>query len=55
MRKEVKSSEVKEIVLNPAYVTNEDFAKLKAQGFPVCWMREDEGSNKDIFILIVDE
>lgn len=55
MRKEVKSSEVKEIVLNPAYVTNENFANLKIQGFPVRWMREDEGSDKDIFTLKVDE
>lgn len=55
MRKEVKSSEVKEIVLNPAYVTNEDFANLKIQGFPVRWMRENEGSDKDIFILIIDK
>lgn len=55
MRKEIKSSEVKEIVLNPAYVTNENFANLKIQGFPVRWMREDEGSDKDIFTLKVDE
>ncbi len=55
MRKEVKSSEVKKIVLNPAYVTNENFTCLKIQGFPVRWMREDEGGDKDIFILIVDK
>lgn len=55
IKREVKSSGVKEIALNPAYVTNEDFANLKIQGFPVRWMREDEGGDKDIFILAVDE
>lgn len=55
MRKEVKSSEIKEIALNPAYLTNEDFETLEIQGFQVRWMREDEGNDKDIFTLLIDE
>ena len=55
MKKEVKSSEIKEIALNPAYVTSEDFKTLEIQGFPVRWMREDENSDKDIFTLLIDE
>lgn len=55
MEREVKSSEIKEIVLNPAYLTNNDFKTLEIQGFPVRWMREDEGSDKEIFTLLVDE
>lgn len=48
-------SEIKEIALNPAYVTSEDFKTLEIQGFPVRWMREDENSDKDIFTLLIDE
>lgn len=55
MKKEVKSSEIKEIALNPVYVTSEDFKTLEIQGFPVRWMREDENSDKDIFTLLIDE
>lgn len=55
MKKEVKSSEIKEIALNPSYVTNEDFKNLKIEGFPVRWMREYENSDKDIFTLLIDE
>ena len=55
MKKEVKSSEIKEIALNPAYVTSEGFKTLEIKGFPVRWMREDENSDKDIFTLLIDE
>lgn len=55
MKREVKSSEIKEIVLNPAYLTNDDFKTIEIQGFPVRWMREDEGSDKEIFTLLVDD
>lgn len=55
MTREVYSSEIKEIVLNPAYLTNKDFENLKLQGFEVRWMREDEGNDKDIFTLLIDE
>lgn len=53
--REVYSSEIKEIVLNPAYSTNKDFENLKLQGFEVRWMREEEGNDKDIFTLLIDE
>ena len=55
MKKEVKSSEIKEIALNPAYMTIEDFKTLETQGFPVRWMREDKHSDKEIFTLLIDE
>ena len=55
MKKEVKSSEIKEIALNSAYMTSEDFKTLEIQGFPVRWMRENENSDKDIFTLLIDE
>ena len=55
MKKEVKSSEIKEIALNPAYMTSDDFKTLEIQGFPVRWMREDEHSDKEIFTLLIDE
>lgn len=55
MKKEIKSSEIKEIALNPAYATNDDFQTLEIQGFPVRWMREDEHSDKEIFTLLIDE
>lgn len=55
IKREVKSSEIKEIALDSAYLTNDDFKTLEIQGFPVRWMQEDEGSDKEIFILLVDE
>lgn len=55
MKKEVKSSEIKEIALNPAYMTSEDFKTLEIQGFPARWMREDENNDKAIFTLLIDE
>lgn len=51
----VKSSEIKEIVLNPAYCTKEYFKTLEIQGFPVRWMDEDEGNDQDIFLLEIEE
>lgn len=51
----VKSSEIKEIVLNPAYCTDEEYIEMKKRDVPVRWMEEDEGSDNDIFTFIVDE
>lgn len=51
----VKSSEIKEIALNPAYCTEDDFRSLENRGVPVRWMEEDDGDDKDIFYLITDE
>lgn len=53
--KKVEDYEIKEIALNPAYVTNDDFEKFKSQGFNIRWMEEDEGSDKNIFTLLVEE
>ena len=53
--KKVEDYEIKEIALNPAYVVNDDFEMLKRQGLNVRWMEEDEGSDKNIFTLLVEE
>lgn len=53
--KKVEDYEIKEIALNPAYVTNDDFEKFKSQGFNIRWMEEDEGSDRNIFTLLVEE
>lgn len=53
--KVINDYEIKEIALNPAYLTNDDLKSLKNQGFCVRWMRENEGSDKNIFTLIVEE
>lgn len=53
--KTVNDYEIKEIILNPMYVTYNDFESMKTQGFNVRWMEEDEGSDKNIFILLVEE
>lgn len=56
MEKVINDYEIKEIALNPAYLTNDDLKSLKNQGFCVRWMRENECSDKNIFItLIVEE
>ena len=44
-----------EIALNTMYMTNDDYKSLENQGFRVRWMEEDEGSDKNIFQLIVDK
>ena len=60
MKKVVKSSQIKEIILNPSYYT-EDRVILagsptrKVQGFKTHWMTVDENDGKNIFILIVEE
>lgn len=51
----VNDYEIKEILLNPAYMTNDDLKSLKNKGLSVRWMEEDEGSDKSIFKIIVDE
>lgn len=53
--KKVEDYEIKEIALNTAYVTNDDFEKLKSQGLNIRWMEEDEGNDKNIFTLLVEE
>lgn len=55
MGKVINDYEIKEIALNPAYLTNDDLESLKNQGFCVRWMRENECSDKNIFTLIVEE
>lgn len=53
--KVINDYEVIEIALNPAYLTNDDLESLKNQGFCVRWMRENEGSDNNIFTITVDE
>lgn len=55
MKKVINDYEIKEIALNPAYMKIDDFESLKNQGFCVRWMREDEGNDKNIFTITVDE
>lgn len=55
MEKVINDYEIKEIALNPTYMTNDDIESLKNQGFRVRWMREDEGNDKNIFTITVDE
>lgn len=55
MEKVINDYEIKEIALNTAYMTNDNLESLKNQGFRVRWMREDEGSDKNIFTITVDE
>ena len=55
MEKVINDCEIKELVLNPAYLTDEDFEALKKQGLPVRWVSENEGSDKNIFQLVIDE
>lgn len=55
VEKVINDYEIKEIALNPAYLANDDLKNLKNQGFCVRWMRENEGSDKNIFTLIVEE
>lgn len=51
----INDYDIKEIALNPAYVTNEIFETMKIQGLNVRWMKEDEGNDKNIFTLLVEE
>lgn len=55
MGKVINDYEIKEIALNPVYMTNDDFENLKNQGFRVRWMREDDGNDKNIFTITADE
>ena len=55
MEKVINDYEIKEIALNPAYMTNDDLKILENKGFSVRWMREDEGNDKNIFTITVDE
>ena len=55
MEKVINDYEIKEIALNPAYMTNDDLESLINQGFHARWMREDEGNDKSIFTITVDE
>ena len=55
MEKVINDYEIKEIVLNPTYLTDDDLKSLKNQGFRVRGMRENEDGDKNIFTLIVEE
>ena len=55
MEKVINDYEIKEIALNPVYVTCDAFTSLENQGFRVRWMREYEGNDRNVFQLIVDE
>ena len=55
MEKVINDYEIKEIALNPAYMTNDDLESLINQGFHARWMREDEVNDKNIFTITVDE
>ena len=52
MGKVINDYEIKEIALNPVYMTNDDLESLKNQGFRVRWMREDEA---DEWVELSDE
>ena len=55
MEKVINDYEIKEIALNPAYMTNNDLESLINQGFHARWMREGEKNDKNIFTITVDE
>ena len=55
MEKVINDYEIKEIALNPAYMTNDDLESLINRGFHARWSREDEGNDKSIFTITVDE
>ena len=55
MEKVINDYEIKEIALNPAYMTNDDLESLINQGFHARWMGEDEVNDKNIFTITVDE
>lgn len=55
MGKFINGRKIIEIALNPMYMTNDDYKSLENQGFRVRWMEEDEGNDKNIFKIIVDE
>ena len=55
MVKFINGRKIIEIALNPMYMTNDDYKSLENQGFRVRWMEEDEGNDKNIFKIIVDE
>ena len=53
--------EIKEIVLNPMYATDDQFKSLKEQGFNVRWWTEEDENKKDrnkgkeIFTISIEE
>lgn len=51
----LENNDIKEIVLNPAYCTEEDVEYYKRFGIPVRWMDKDELSDKEIYVLITEE
>lgn len=55
MQKVINDCAIKEIALNPAYMTNDDLESLINQGFHARWMREDERSDKNIYTITVDK
>lgn len=55
MGKVIKSSQIKEIALNPSYYTKEELESLINEGLPVRWINADEEGDKNIFTLTVEE
>ena len=55
MEKVINDYKIEEIALNPTYLTDDDLKSLKNQGFRVRWMRENEGGDKNIFMITVDK
>lgn len=47
----VKSSEIKEIALNPIFISNEDFESLENSGFQVRWMTDKEKDARRTFTI----
>lgn len=54
-RKLFLENEIKEIALNPSYVTSDYFKMLEMQGFNVCWMTKNESKEDTILTLVVEE
>lgn len=55
IEKVINDCEIKEIVLNPAHMSNDNLKSLENQGFQVRWMKEDEENDEVLFTIIFDE
>jgi len=49
--KMIKSSEIKEIALNPIFNSIEDFENLENSGFNVRWMTDEEKDVRENFMI----
>ncbi len=47
----IKSSEIKEIALNPIFNSIEDFENLENSGFNVRWMTDEEKDVRENFMI----